>query len=150
MVAFLGLGDLVRSKETEREDDWRDVALLEEILDERNLAADPIAALCELRSRRGYEEAERLGRFARLSGLVDVRPQHLIAAAYLAPYRGGAVLGDVPAAPPAAAVELLQALRQVTPGTARHLALVEVARRLHKRARMDADRADKERAANEI
>lgn len=35
MVAFLGIDDLIRSKETEREDDWRDVALLEEIADER-------------------------------------------------------------------------------------------------------------------
>jgi hypothetical protein len=40
-----------------------------------------------------------------------------------------------------------KALRQVTPGTARHLALVEVVRRLYKRTRVDADRADKERAA---
>jgi hypothetical protein len=30
-VRFLGLGDLIRSKETERASDWQDVALLEEI-----------------------------------------------------------------------------------------------------------------------
>jgi len=60
-VAFLGLDDLVRSKETERDDDWRDVALLEEIADERLLtAADRtgrVAALAGLRSRRGCERA---------------------------------------------------------------------------------------------
>ena len=39
---------------------------------------------------------------------------------------------------------LLDPLRKVTPGTARHLALVEAARRLHKQAAMVADRADKE------
>lgn len=31
-IAFIGLDDLIRSKETEREDDWRDVSLLEELL----------------------------------------------------------------------------------------------------------------------
>ena len=35
-VHFLSLGDLIRSKETEREDDWLDVALLEEIWDARS------------------------------------------------------------------------------------------------------------------
>ena len=61
-VLFLGLDDLVRSKETEREDDWRDVGLLEEIADERGLAAartpsERVAALSRLRSRRGFERA---------------------------------------------------------------------------------------------
>ena len=36
-LRFLALPDLIRSKETERESDWLDVALLEEILDARNL-----------------------------------------------------------------------------------------------------------------
>lgn len=37
-VAFLSLDDLIRSKETERESDWQDIGLLEEIRDARLLA----------------------------------------------------------------------------------------------------------------
>ena len=37
-IAFLSLSDLIRSKETEREGDWTDVSLLEEIQDARKLA----------------------------------------------------------------------------------------------------------------
>src|SRR5438445_329061 len=37
-LSYLALPDLIRSKETERDDDWTDVRLLEEILDNRNLA----------------------------------------------------------------------------------------------------------------
>src|SRR5207249_5942863 len=36
-VAFISLPDLLRSKETEREGDWQDIALLEEVQDARNL-----------------------------------------------------------------------------------------------------------------
>src|SRR5207245_8593123 len=65
-VPFLSHPDLIRSKETERESDWQDVSLLEEILDARTLAhADSpqgvIAALTGLRSRRGYRQAEDRG-----------------------------------------------------------------------------------------
>ena len=35
MLSFLSLPDLIRSKETEREKDWQDVAVLEEIHDNR-------------------------------------------------------------------------------------------------------------------
>jgi hypothetical protein len=68
-VAFLGLHDLIRSKETEREDDWRDVALLEEVADERCLAAAEAGGvqpetLSRLRSRRGYDRALRAGLLA--------------------------------------------------------------------------------------
>lgn len=38
-VAFLSLPDLIRSKETQPADDWRDVAALEEFLDARLMAA---------------------------------------------------------------------------------------------------------------
>jgi hypothetical protein len=37
-VTFLGLADLIRSKETERDTDWQDVAALEQFLDARLLA----------------------------------------------------------------------------------------------------------------
>jgi hypothetical protein len=37
-LAFLALPDLIRSKETERETDWQDIAFLEEFLDARLLA----------------------------------------------------------------------------------------------------------------
>src|SRR5439155_26678820 len=37
-IAFLGLPDLIRSKETERDADWQDVSALEDFLDSRLLA----------------------------------------------------------------------------------------------------------------
>lgn len=44
-----------------------------------------------------------------------------------------------------AAWQLLdEPLRRVAPGSARHLALVEAGRRMHKQTAMAADRADKE------
>ncbi len=60
-LAFLSLPDLIRSKETERETDWQDIAGLEEIHDGRllhRMTAGTIAvdqALARLRSRRGLE-----------------------------------------------------------------------------------------------
>src|SRR5262245_14655757 len=65
-LEFLGIDDLIRSKETERDDDWRDVLLLEEIADERRMvaahtSADRIDALAHLRSRRGFERARSAG-----------------------------------------------------------------------------------------
>ncbi|PWU19469.1 MAG: hypothetical protein C5B50_06400, partial [Verrucomicrobia bacterium] len=67
-LPFMALADLIRSKETERESDWQDVSLLEEIQDNRLLAKAreterQIAALAGLRSRRGYRSAEALGLF---------------------------------------------------------------------------------------
>jgi hypothetical protein len=57
-INYLSLRDLIRSKETEREDDWTDINYLEECLDERNLAQNPqepdlVRAFSSLRSRRG-------------------------------------------------------------------------------------------------
>ena len=46
------------------------------------------------------------------------------------------VIGEILAGP----------LRQVAPGSPRHLALVEAVRRLYRQAAMDADRADKQAA----
>jgi hypothetical protein len=152
-VAFLGIDDLIRSKETEREDDWRDIALLEEIADERHLfeARDRAAtadALSRLRSRRGYDRVERTGLLtdSALLGEAWERTANPVTMAYLAPsVPPGATDRAVDWVP--AIRELIEPIRRVSPGSARHLALVEAARRLYRREAMAADRADKERAA---
>jgi hypothetical protein len=150
-VAFLGLADLIRSKETEREDDWRDVALLEEIADARNLASassprDAAAALRQLRSRRGYDAARARGLLAQREALVAAAgaPVNVMAAAFLAPHAPRELAW--PAQEDASLLELADALRRVAPASPRHLALVEAVRRLYRRAAMEADRADKEAA----
>ncbi len=148
IVAFLGIDDLIRSKETERDEDWRDVARLEEIADERRLGDLPIdvAALVEMRSRRGFERALALGIYddVRLVSEAASRATHPISCAYLAP--------AAPTLRPDTGVEAIQEitagpLRSVTLGSARHLALVEAVRRLYRQAAMAADRADKLRAS---
>ena len=59
-VPFLGLADLIRSKETERDRDWGDILRLEEFADARSLAAlergelTPSGALATVRSRAGF------------------------------------------------------------------------------------------------
>lgn len=154
IVAFLGLGDLIRSKETERDDDWRDVALLEEIADERAIltARDrpgAVEALARLRSRRGYDRAERSGLLSDTANLEEAwrRASTPITLAYLAP----SIAADAPASVsvwPQAIQELLAGpLRRTPAGSIRHHALVEAMRRLYRRRAMAADRADKERAS---
>lgn len=153
-LAFLGLKDLIRSKETEREDDWRDIELLEEILDERlkakaTDAAGRIACLSELRSRRGFESALRTGLLEdrALVTRAGTLTSHPVPRAYLEPFshpplqglsssdddRGSTMIDEILRGP----------LRRVEPGSSRHLALVEAVRRLYKRSAMDADRKDK-------
>lgn len=151
-LAFIGLDDLIRSKETEREDDWRDVGLLEEIADERKLAAADssdgrLQALRALRSRRGFDRALSTGllgdsQAVRAALAAATNP---ISRAYLLPSAGSA---PADALPDEFLGDLASALATVAPGSARHLALVEAARRLHRRAAMAADRADKEREAS--
>ena len=149
-IAFLSLPDLIRSKETERESDWRDIELLEEIFDSRNLARSQdemqvVHALSFLRSRRGFEAALAAGRLTQpdLAARAEPQARNPISRAYLTPYLK---------VPPGAAESgmiggiLAGALRKVSPGSARHLALVEAVRRLYKQAAMAADRADKLRA----
>lgn len=59
-ISFLGLSDLIRSKETERDSDWADVARLEEFLDQKlqakHRSGEILAseALRNLRSRSGF------------------------------------------------------------------------------------------------
>jgi hypothetical protein len=148
IMPFLALPDLLRSKETERESDWQDIALLEEILDARNLAAandadGTLTALSQLRSRRGFQQAVAERRFNRPS---------LVAQAFAASTSPITRAWLLPVVPEAAAVaadkemigEIMAGpLKQVAFGSNRHLALVEAVRRLFKQAAIAADRADK-------
>jgi len=73
-ISFLSLPDLIRSKETERENDWQDISFLEEILDQRNLAnakssENIISALSISRSVRGLETAVNNGFFTTSSNV---------------------------------------------------------------------------------
>lgn len=141
-LGFLSLPDLIRSKETERDDDWSDVRLLEEILDARHLAgtAGPTVALTQLRSRRGFEVAERQGLFRSVGNVKAALRQasHPVTCAYLLPF-----------APDAESHWLEPTVdgivRRLQPGSARHLAVVEAVRLAYQRAAKAADRADKER-----
>lgn len=141
-IPFIALDDLIRSKETEREDDWRDVSLLEEIADERRLAAGAPDTLSRLRSRRGFQRAFSGALFEGegLTGALD-RVDHPISAAFLAPF--GDATGRLSPGPIADLVA--GPLRRVSVGDLRHLALVEAVRRLHRAACMEADRRDKAR-----
>lgn len=142
---FLSLPDLIRSKETERDDDWVDVQLLEEILDAGNLAGaaapgEAANALSRLRSRRGFEKAEVDGLFRNVEAVREAirRAAHPVTAAYLLPF-----VPDTQCHGLEPTVEAV--LRRLQPGSARHLAVVEAVRLGYQRAAKAADRADKER-----
>jgi hypothetical protein len=148
-IGFLSLSDLLRSKETERESDWLDIALLEEIQDARRLAkaataTERPAILSRLRSRRGFERALQLGLLADRD-LIDqavLLCGHPVSFAYVLPY----AIDVQPSAASIAAIDeaFLSALRKVEAGSPKHLALVEVVRRACKRQAMEIDRRDKE------
>ena len=141
VLPFIGLRDLLRSKETERESDWLDIALLEEVHDERLLAG---ARVDDLRSRRGFDATMASGSLDERSALAAwARADHPVALAYLAPFVGAEPIRDGVAAAGALRGVLLGPLRTVSPGSVRHLALVEAVRRLHKRLAVEADRRDK-------
>ncbi len=148
-ISFLSLPDLIRSKETERESDWLDITLLEEILDARHLAsvAKPeklISALANLRSRKGYENASSSGCLEdqKTAEQALISARHPISLAYLIPH--------VPSIDLQPEIdEVVQgALRKTDSGSPRHHALVEVVRRSYKQTSMAADRADKESILN--
>ncbi|MBI2923789.1 MAG: hypothetical protein HYY18_22255 [Planctomycetes bacterium] len=150
VVAYLSLPDLIRSKETERDSDWQDVALLEETLDLRGLngardEASMTATLSGLRSRRGFERAQVGGFFEDRERTCAAWAQAgcMITRAILMPLTRGCLTPPRPEPPGWNLLE--NPLRHVKPGSARHLALIEAARRLHRQAAMTADRADKER-----
>jgi len=149
-LAFLSLPDLIRSKETEREKDWQDVAVLEEIHDGRllhQMTAGTISldqALARLRSRRGLESFSQGGY---LKDPTVVRQALLltrlsITQAILLPFAGvnaAPVQSTVPMEP-----VVVNRLRTVAPASALHLALIEVVRRQYKLAMQNADAADKQ------
>ena len=149
-LSFLALPDLIRSKETERETDWQDIAFLEEFLDARLLAQAPagqnalLAAVSRVRSQRGFES---LLQQRRLSDPALVK-QALASAtlsitqAYLLPCVPE--VQDLPSVTVAIEPVVLNALRRQSPGSGLHLALVEVVRRQYKLAAQAADKANKE------
>lgn len=145
---YIGLADLLRSKETERERDWLDVDKLEEIADDRAFAnaVTPdrvVTALANLRSRRGFDRAGDDGHFAdRAAVEAAVRATaHPVSLAYLLPLAPSIV----PAAAVMAAIEpsLLAGLRAVAFGTSKHLLLPELVRRSYRRRAIRIDRDDK-------
>jgi hypothetical protein len=149
-LPFLSLPDLIRSKETERETDWQDIAFLEAFFDARLIAQAStgqdalVIAVSRVRSQRGFETLLQQGC---MSDRALVK-QALAAAtlsitqAYLLPS-----VPDVQDMPPVSVpIEsvVLNALRRQAPGSGLHLALVEVVRRQYKVASQAADRANKE------
>jgi hypothetical protein len=149
-MSFLSLPDLIRSKETEREKDWQDVAVLEEFLDTRRLAylesgnLEAPEALSGIRSRRGFETA------LQKDLLTDPRvvEQALAAAhfsvtqAFLLPYAPG--MTSLHETRPPVEPVILSKLRTVVPASPLHLTLVEIVRRQYRTAAQAADKADKD------
>jgi hypothetical protein len=146
---FLSLPDLIRSKETERENDWQDISFLEEILDQRNLAAvksggSVASALSSLRSVRGLELAVSAGLLADQATAETAlkAAKNPITQAFLLPF-APTLEAELPAnklfPPP-----FRQHLKIVDPLSARHLALVEAVRLRHKRAMQELDRKEKD------
>ena len=146
-VPFLSLPDLIRSKETGRPKDWRDIATLEKIDDERNVAAvrrgaSPLVALGQLRSRRGFRWALDGGP---LADVVAVRAaattaRHPVTYACLAP-----IVPDLPPPPTLRAPidpAVLLPLRRATLADPIHLNAIEIVRRAYMRQRGDAASAD--------
>jgi len=143
------LPDLIHSKETERDKDWRDVLILEEFLDSRSLnqattgssAVDQ--ALARLRSRRGLETALQRG-FLEDAAIVRQALSHTqlsITQAILLPAAGTEAVLPTSTAP--LEPVLVKRLRTIAPASALHLALVEVVRRHYRQAMQKADAADK-------
>lgn len=148
-LAFFGLRDLIRSKETERAKDWDDIAYLEEFQDAR-LHAGVIAgtigladALAQVRSRRGFDTylAENS-----LNDPVAVRAAlgrttNPVTQAFFLP-----CAPDVVVLPSVVEIEPLveRKLRSLPIASPLHRSLVEVVRRRYKVVCQDRDRADKE------
>ena len=148
-ISFLSLPDLIRSKETERENDWQDISFLEEILDQRNLnqaknAEEIIAAIANLRSMRGLESAIEKGFLKNLNDVETAlrTAKNPITRAFLLPFAPNleAELPNDEMLPSA----FRKHLKLVEPSGSRHLALVEAVRLRYKRASQEIDRADKD------
>ena len=148
-IPFLSLPDLLKSKETERETDWSDIALLEEIQDGRNFAAlqkDPRLVsvfVTNLRSRRGMDQAIDAGlpndpALIRETIAACTHPAAFAFWIALAPSTSSSIV--IPMIEPTT----LASLRSATFGTAKHFALIEICRRAYKRRAIELDRADKQ------
>jgi hypothetical protein len=144
-VMFLGLADLIRSKETERDADWQDVAALEQFLDARLLAhlrsgaVSAAEALASLRSQSGflgYLEAGYLT--AENAAAALARSSNPVTQTFLIPSAPGTEL-----VLPIESVVLAR-LRTTSPASPLHLGLVEVVRRRYIAFHKEADRRDKE------
>src|SRR5262249_55464176 len=148
-MAFLGLADLIRSKETERDADWQDVSVLEDFLDSRLLAkvrrgeVEPAHALGQLRSRAGFGDYFQYGAFADKRALTVAlsSTNHPITQAYLIPFAPEIALSATSLFPIEPVV--LDRLRKLEGGSLLHLALVEVVRRRYILFRKAIDRRDK-------
>lgn len=149
-IAFLGLPDLIRSKETERDADWRDVSVLEDFLDFRLLAGvrrgevELAAALTQLRSRAGFGGYLQHGVFADANAISAAlaATTNPITQSYLIPFCPQTELS--PASSFAIEPVVLDRLRRLEPGSSLHIALAEVLRRRYILFRKDIDRRDKE------
>ncbi len=149
-LSFLALPDLIKSKETERALDWRDVAVLEEFLDARMLAEAesggraPAEALSRIRSRSGFETALQGGLFsdAHIVGLALGAACLAVTQAFLLPFAPTATI--LQPSTPAMEPVILSRLRTVAPAAPLHLTLVEAVRRQYRLFAQAADRADKE------
>lgn len=155
-IGFLGLPDLIRSKETEREKDWADVSQLEEFLDARLHAAyrrgeiTLESVLKQLRSRSGFGLHVLEKSFERHLDVSTAVAQtrNPITQAYLIPY-----VPDIELSPLSAmSIDplVLSRLKQVSPASPLHIALVEVVRRRYIAWRRQIDREDKEKIRSQI
>ena len=146
-ISFISIDDLIRSKETERESDWSDISLLEEIRDARLLskakdASGIVTALMNVRSRRGVMALENAGLF-RNEELVSQALHlcaHPVSFAILSPIVPSQMAKSDWNIDPTS----LAALAKSKFMTPLHFAIIEVIRRGYKRQAMDRDRADKE------
>jgi hypothetical protein len=149
-LAFLSLPDLIRSKETERETDWQDVAGLEEIQDGRLLhglttgTLSAVDALAGVRSRRGLESFLQAGHMKdpALVRQALLQTRLSITQAILLPWAVADAAPPMPTVPIEPVV--VNRFRTVVPASALHLALIEVVRRQYKLAMQNADAADKQ------
>ena len=147
-ILFLGLADLIRSKETERDADWQDVAALEQFLDARLLtrvrsgtvpAGEALPSLRSQTGLLGYLEAGFLT--AQNAGAALPRTTNPVTQTILIPFAP-----DTPVPQPGTLIEpvVLARLRTTPPASPLHLALVEVVRRRYIAFRKDLDRRDKD------
>lgn len=149
-IVFLGLPDLIGSKETERDADWQDVGYLEGFLDARLLAQvergaiELARALAQLRSRAGFGDYYRHGAFGDRQAVSAAlaATANPITQAYLVPFSPETALLAASLFPIEPVV--LDRLRRLDAGSPLHLSLVEVVRRRYILFRKDIDRRDKE------